>query len=180
VQVREVFSSHGFLHQLGDASAGGHSRHFLPGKLDESFWETFAMRRRCQSWKTFTRHTRRKKRHRGMIAGERPRAACRDHAHTRGSGGPFPGPGVSYAWMGRTPELSCPARSRRCGRQGYSCRQRSQDPDNRAAVKALYLRDGRVTVKGVGDDEKKAPVRLPNVLDYSEPLSTLKAHRVRP
>ncbi len=54
----------------------------------------------------------------------------------------------------------------------------SQDPDNRAAVKALYLRGGRVVVKGIGDDEKKALSVYQMYWSYSEPLSTLKAHRV--
>ena len=54
----------------------------------------------------------------------------------------------------------------------------SQDPDNRAAVKALYLRGGRVVVKGIGDEEKKAQSVYQMYWSYAEPLSTLKAHRV--
>jgi protein Tex len=54
----------------------------------------------------------------------------------------------------------------------------SQDPDNRAAVKALYLRSGRVVVKGIGDEEKKSQSVYQMYWDYAEPLSTLKAHRV--
>jgi uncharacterized protein len=54
----------------------------------------------------------------------------------------------------------------------------SQDPDNRAAVKALYLRGGRIVVKGIGDDEKKAQSVYQMYWSYAEPLSTLKAHRV--
>ena len=54
----------------------------------------------------------------------------------------------------------------------------SQDPDNRAAVKALYLRGGRIVVTGIGDEEKKAQSVYQMYWDYAEPLSTLKAHRV--
>jgi len=54
----------------------------------------------------------------------------------------------------------------------------SQDPDNRAAVKTLYLRGGRIVVKGIGDEEKKAQSVYQMYWDYAEPLSTLKAHRV--
>ncbi len=54
----------------------------------------------------------------------------------------------------------------------------SQDPDNRAAVKTLYRRGGRVVVTGIGDDEKKAQSVYQMYWSYSEPLSTLKAHRV--
>ncbi|HUJ75199.1 MAG TPA: Tex-like N-terminal domain-containing protein, partial [bacterium] len=54
----------------------------------------------------------------------------------------------------------------------------SQDPDNRAAVKARFMRGGRVVVKGVGGEEKKAQSVYQMYWDYAEPLSTLKAHRV--
>ncbi|HYW84166.1 MAG TPA: Tex-like N-terminal domain-containing protein, partial [Spirochaetia bacterium] len=54
----------------------------------------------------------------------------------------------------------------------------SQDPDNRAAVKALYRRGGRINVTGIGGDEKKAQSVYQMYWSYSEPLSTLKAHRV--
>jgi len=54
----------------------------------------------------------------------------------------------------------------------------SQDPENRAAVKKLYLRDGFMTVKGVGDDKKKESSTYQMYWDYREPLSSLKPHRV--
>lgn len=54
----------------------------------------------------------------------------------------------------------------------------SQDPENRAIVKKLYLRDGFMTVKGVGDDKKKESSTYQMYWDYREPLSTLKPHRV--
>jgi protein Tex len=54
----------------------------------------------------------------------------------------------------------------------------AQDPDNRAAVKGLYLRAGRLVVKGIGEEEKKAQSVYQMYWDYAEPLSTLKAHRV--
>jgi transcriptional accessory protein Tex/SPT6 len=45
----------------------------------------------------------------------------------------------------------------------------SQDPENRAAVKKLYLRDGASTVKGV-DDKKKEGEHLPDVLGLRRAL----------
>jgi uncharacterized protein len=54
----------------------------------------------------------------------------------------------------------------------------AQDPDNRSAVKALHLRSGRLVVKGIGDEEKKAQSVYQMYWDYAEALSTLKAHRV--
>ncbi len=54
----------------------------------------------------------------------------------------------------------------------------SQDPANRAAVKSFYLRDGRIIVKGVGDDEKKKTSTYQMYWDFAEPLSQVKPHRV--
>jgi len=54
----------------------------------------------------------------------------------------------------------------------------SQDPENRVAVKRLYLRDGFMTVKGVGDEKKKESSTYQMYWDYREPLGSLKPHRV--
>jgi uncharacterized protein len=54
----------------------------------------------------------------------------------------------------------------------------SQDPENRVAVKRLYLRDGFLVVKGVGDEKKKESSTYQMYWDYREPLSSLKPHRV--
>ena len=54
----------------------------------------------------------------------------------------------------------------------------SQDPDNRAVVKVLYLGTGRLTAKGVGDERKMEASTYKMYWDYAEPLSTLKPHRV--
>ncbi len=54
----------------------------------------------------------------------------------------------------------------------------SQEPANRAAVKSFYLADGRIIVKGVGDDEKKKTSTYQMYWDFSEPLSQVKPHRV--
>jgi uncharacterized protein len=54
----------------------------------------------------------------------------------------------------------------------------SQDPANRATVKSFYLKDGRIIVKGVGDDEKKKTSTYQMYWDFAEPLSQVKPHRV--
>jgi len=54
----------------------------------------------------------------------------------------------------------------------------SQDPENRAAVKKRYLRDGAMVVKGVGDEKKKESSTYQMYWDYREPLASLKPHRV--
>jgi uncharacterized protein len=59
----------------------------------------------------------------------------------------------------------------------------SQDPANRAAVKALYQRDGRIAVKasgekGKGDEDAKKTSTYQMYWDYGESLSRIKAHRI--
>jgi uncharacterized protein len=59
----------------------------------------------------------------------------------------------------------------------------SQNPANRAAVKALYQKEGRITVKasgekGKGDEEAKKTSTYQMYWDYGESLSRIKAHRI--
>jgi uncharacterized protein len=54
----------------------------------------------------------------------------------------------------------------------------AQDPDNRAAVKKLYLQYGKLVTKGVGDEKKKETSTYQMYWDYSEPLGALKPHRI--
>ncbi len=54
----------------------------------------------------------------------------------------------------------------------------AQDPANRATVKGFYLADGRIVVKGVGDDEKKKTSTYQMYWDYTEKLSQIKPHRI--
>ncbi len=63
------------------------------------------------------------------------------------------------------------------GAQDIIAERVSQDPEHRAAVKKLYLRDGQLVVKGV-DDTKKEKSVYQMYWDYAEPLATLKPHRV--
>jgi uncharacterized protein len=59
----------------------------------------------------------------------------------------------------------------------------SQDTENRASVKAFYIKDGRVIVKasgkeGLGDEEAKKTSTYQMYWDYTESLSQIKPHRV--
>ncbi|GHU82266.1 tex protein [Spirochaetia bacterium] len=54
----------------------------------------------------------------------------------------------------------------------------SQDPDNRGTVKAFYRKDGRIVVKGVGDDEAKKTSTYQMYWEYTENLSRIKPHRI--
>lgn len=77
------------------------------------------------------------------------------------------------------PELSVPtAADALQGAMDILAERCSQDSDNRAAIKSLYLREGRLESKGVGDEAKKAASVYQMYWEYSEPLGSLKPHRV--
>jgi uncharacterized protein len=54
----------------------------------------------------------------------------------------------------------------------------SQDTENRATIKAFYLDDGKIIVKGVGDEEAKKLSTYQMYWDYTEKLSQIKPHRI--
>ena len=59
----------------------------------------------------------------------------------------------------------------------------SRDPENRAMIKAFYLKDGKIIVKGSGtagkgDEEAKKTSVYQMYWDYSEALSRIKPHRI--
>ncbi|MDR2402427.1 MAG: RNA-binding transcriptional accessory protein [Spirochaetaceae bacterium] len=54
----------------------------------------------------------------------------------------------------------------------------SQNPENRAAVKSFYRTDGRIIVKGIGDEEAKKTSTYQMYWDFTEPFSQIKPHRV--
>lgn len=77
------------------------------------------------------------------------------------------------------PELAvASARDAIQGAMDIIAERASQSPENRAAVKNYYLREGKLVSKGVGDDAAKETSTYQMYWDYEEPLSTLKAHRV--
>ena len=59
----------------------------------------------------------------------------------------------------------------------------SQEPENRARIKAFYLKDGKIIVKGSGkagkgDEEARETSVYQMYWDYTEALSRIKPHRI--
>lgn len=77
------------------------------------------------------------------------------------------------------PELSvADAEEALAGARDILAERLSQDTEIRAYVKQVVLQNGSLSVKGVGDDEKREQSTYQMYWDYKEPLSTLKPHRV--
>jgi uncharacterized protein len=54
----------------------------------------------------------------------------------------------------------------------------SQDSGNRSSVKAFYLKDGQVIIKGKGSEDEKNASTYKMYWDYKESLSGIKPHRI--
>ena len=152
---------------------------FSQGKLDE---ELLGNLRKCSTLSELEdiyAPFKKKKKNRGMIAREKGLEPLAEIMRTQGEA----------SVLSRAPEfvhvdeenaelsVSSPQEALQ-GAMDILADSVSQDPDNRAVVKSLYVRSGRVVVKGIGDDEKKAQSVYQMYWSYSEPLSTLRAHRV--
>ena len=78
-----------------------------------------------------------------------------------------------------TPELSvASAEEAIAGAKDIIAERLSQDIEMRAALKDWYRKTGTLVTKGIGDDAAKEKSTYQMYWDYSEPLATLKSHRV--
>jgi uncharacterized protein len=64
------------------------------------------------------------------------------------------------------------------GAMDITAEEVSQDAGNRSSVKAFYLKDGRVIIKGKGSEDEKNASTYKMYWDYKESLSGIKPHRI--
>mgnify|MGYP002681466076 FL=1 len=77
------------------------------------------------------------------------------------------------------PELSVEsAEDALSGARDILAERLSQDTSLRAHIKRVFIKEGDLAVKGIGDEEKRGQSTYQMYWDYREPLSTLKHHRV--
>jgi uncharacterized protein len=152
---------------------------FALGKLDEALYASLRKATAQSEIEDIWTPFKKKKKTRGMLALERglgPLAeimAASDEAAVDEAAPKF------VREVPETPELGvATAREAVQGAMDIIAERLSQDPDNRTAVKRSYLSGGRLVVKGLGDEAKKAASTYQMYWDYSEPLSQLKPHRV--
>jgi protein Tex len=149
------------------------------GKLDSAL---YAHLLRCTSMvqlEDIYAPFKRKKKTRGMLARERGLEGLAELLQ-RASEAEVADAAPSYVRVdAEHPELSVASAEEAIqGAKDIVAEEVSHDPDHRSAVKALFLRQGRLVVRGVGDAEKKAKSTYQIYWDHSEPLSAVKPHRV--
>ncbi len=77
------------------------------------------------------------------------------------------------------PELSVPTAADAIqGAMDILAERASQDPENRALVKSWYLKTGKLSVMGIGDEAARAKSVYQMYWDYSEEISRVKPHRI--
>jgi len=179
VQVRDVVHLHQSLTNLETRRIEVIQAIFAQGKLSE---ELYGNIRKCSTLteiEDIYAPYKRKKKTRGMIAQEKGLEPLADIVAS-GSAAEVRAAAPNFVKENaEQPELSVASAEEAIkGAMDIVAERVSQDPENRVAVKKLYLRDGFLTVKGVGDEAKKEKSTYQMYWDYRESLSSLKPHRV--
>lgn len=77
------------------------------------------------------------------------------------------------------PELSVPTvEDALNGAKDILAERTSQDTNNRSAIHDLYMKEGMIKTKGIGDEEAAKTSTYQMYWDYSEPLNQVKPHRI--
>jgi uncharacterized protein len=152
---------------------------FALGKLDQALFDNIQKAQTLTEIDDIWSPYKKKKKTRGMLALERGLGKLSDIMVSQDEAAVDEAAPSFVREVPENPELSVPtAREAVQGAMDIVAERMAQDPDNRAAVKKFYLSSGKIRVKGVGDEAKKASSTYQMYWDYTEPLSTLKPHRV--
>jgi uncharacterized protein len=179
VQVRDVVHKHTSFVNLETRRIEVIQGIFAQGKLTEELYRNIGKCATLTEIEDIYAPYKRKKKTRGMLAVEKglePLAELMLTADAEAVRAKAP---EFVTENTENPELSVPtAEDAIKGAMDIIAERVSQDPENRAVVKKLYLHTGFLVVKGVGDDKKKESSTYQMYWDYKEPLASLKPHRV--
>jgi protein Tex len=149
------------------------------GKLDEALYSNIAKATTLTELEDLWAPYKKKKKTRGMLAQEKgltPLAELILAESAEAVDAAAPGFVVENA---EHPELSVPdAKAAIDGAKDIIAERLSQDIEARAAIKSWYRKTGNLVTKGVGDEAAREKSNYQMYWDYTEPLSTLKSHRL--
>jgi len=152
---------------------------FALGKLSEELYGNIRKAQTLTEIEDIWMPFKKKKKTRGMLALERGLEPLAEIMLTEGEAAVDEAAPRFVRESPDKPELAVAnAREAIQGAMDIIAERVSQDPDCRAAVKRHYVSGGKLVVKGVGDEEKKAKSTYQMYWEYSEPLSALKPHRI--
>ncbi|MCL2067809.1 MAG: RNA-binding transcriptional accessory protein [Treponema sp.] len=157
---------------------------FEQGKLTETLFDNISRAATLAELEDIYSPYKRKKKTRGMIAVERglePLAAAMRELEAA----PLLKKAEEFIRLDtENPELAVPTvQDALQGAMDIIAEAVSQDPQNRSLIKAFYVKDGFIIVKGSGkagkgDDEAKKTSVYQMYWDYKEALSGIKPHRI--
>ena len=179
VQVRDCVHKFESLKNLEERRIEVTKGIFALGKLDEALYANITKASTLTELEDLWAPYKKKKKTRGMLAQERgltPLAELilRESAEAVEAAAP----GFVRTDAER-PELSvADARAAIEGAKDIIAERLSQDIEARAAIKSWYLKTGRLVTKGIGDEAAREKSNYQMYWDYTEPLSTLKNHRL--
>jgi uncharacterized protein len=150
------------------------------GKLTEALYGNISGAATLTELEDIYAPYKRKKKTRGMIAVERGLEGLADAMRELDTQALL-AKAAEYVTAGKEvpDELAVPTvEAALQGAMDIIAEQSAQDTENRSMIKTFYLADGRVLVKGKGDEETKKTSTYQMYWDYQEALSRIKAHRI--
>ncbi len=152
---------------------------FDQGKLSEGLYENIAAAVTLTELEDLYAPFKRKKKTRGMVAQEKGLEPLADAMLQLDDKAVVAKAAEFVKEDAEHPELSvASAEDAIQGAQDILAERLSQDPANRAKVKAYYISSGRLVVKGVGSEDDKRTSTYQMYWDFAEALSQVKPHRV--
>ncbi|MHC6203278.1 helix-hairpin-helix domain-containing protein [Breznakiellaceae bacterium SP9] len=152
---------------------------FDQGKLTETLYENIQKAASLTELEDIYAPYKRKKKTRGMLAIERGLEPLSVDMETLDSAALVANAANYIKEDPENPTLSVPTvEAALQGAMDIIAEKVSQEPENRASVKSFYHKDGRIIVKGIGDEAVKKTSTYQMYWDYSEAISQIKAHRI--
>jgi len=149
------------------------------GKLDETLYANIAKATTLTELDDLWAPYKKKKKTRGMLAQEKGLTPLAELILAKGKDEVDAAAPGFVREDAEHPELSvASAQDAIAGAKDIIAERVSQDIELRAAVKSWYHKTGQLVTKGVGDEAAREKSTYQMYWDYSEPLSTLKSHRV--
>lgn len=152
---------------------------FNQNKLTESLYEAISNAKTMTELEDLWVPFKKKKKTRGMVAIEKGLDPLADAMLTLDKGALEEKAKEFVKENTEIPELSVTTvEDALAGAQDILAERTAQDPDNRADVRGFYMRTGKITVKGIGDEEAAKTSVYQMYWDYEEALNQIKPHRI--
>ncbi|MBO5137207.1 MAG: RNA-binding transcriptional accessory protein [Spirochaetaceae bacterium] len=152
---------------------------FAQNKLTDSLYEAVSNAKTLAELEDLWAPFKKKKKTRGMVAIEKGLDPLAD-AMLQLEKVPLEAKATEFVVENtENPELSVASvADALAGAKDILAERTSQDPENRADVRDFYMRTGKITVKGIGNEEAAKTSVYQMYWDYEEALNQIKPHRI--